>query len=217
MSRKTIINIISIIILLVVVTGVFLIVSNTKAQKEKAMENTNKTEKAEPALTAKKDKEEELRREKQKQEEAKKKAEEDKRKKQKKDKNDEKNKTKSNDAQTAELNKNTTFLLEKTIKGTKNSEEEKRVEELATENMIKQVEGADNSNSDNEVDIRNTSIKFKDTHDYTDTTINGTFKYDLIVKTSNNDKKSGTTQLNQTSAVTFIKKDGKYKLDKLSK
>ncbi|MDQ7134557.1 hypothetical protein [Staphylococcus aureus] len=215
MSRKTIINIISIIILLVVVIGVFLIVSNTKSQKEEVTENKQKNESVGPALTAKKDKEEELRREKEKQEEAKKKAAEDKDKKKKE--NNKQSNSKSNDALTADLNKNTAYLLEKTIKGTKNSEEEKQVEELATENMIKQVEGAEDSNSDHEVDIRNTSIKFKDTHNYTDTTINGTFKYDLIVKTSKSDKSTGTTQLNQTSAVTFIKKDGKYKLDKLSK
>lgn len=225
MSKKTLINIFTFILLIVVLGGVFFIVHSTHSSKEEKLDENKEHKSTGPALTRKKD-------EQAKQEEKKKQEQEEKKKSKKdSDKKDKKNKSKSKESkskntsssksdkeQTTQLTKNTAFLLKKTIQGTKNSKEEAHVKDIATSKMINQVDGADDSNANKEIDIRNTSIKFKNTHHFKDKTLNGTFKYDLITKGKDSDsKKESTTNLDQTSSVKFVKVNGKYKLDKLSK
>ncbi|HDG8789453.1 TPA: hypothetical protein PBT65_001754 [Staphylococcus aureus] len=208
MSKKTL-NIISIILLVVVLGGVYLIVHSSHESKERQIEANNEQKDVGLALTGKKDKEAEQQKEKEEQEKKEKEKE--------KSKND-KDKKESSNKLTKELTDNATFLLQKTIQGTKNNSEEEQVNDIATEKMINQVDGADESNASKEIDIRNTSIEFKNTHNFTDKTINGTYKYDLIMKDKDSDtKNASTTNLDQTSSVKFIKENGKYKLDQISK
>ncbi|MGJ8462426.1 hypothetical protein ACSGFZ_03850 [Staphylococcus haemolyticus] len=209
MSKKTL-NIISIILLVIVLCGVYLIVHNAHESKERQIEANKEQKDVGPALTGKKDKEAEQRKDQEEQ------AEKEKSKKDK-DKNDkEEPSNKSTKELTKELTDNATFLLQKTIQGTKNNSEEAKVNDIATEKMLNQVDGADDSNASKEIDIRNTSIEFKNTHNFTDKTIKGTYKYDLIMKDSDS-KNASTTNLDQTSSVKFVKENGKYKLDEISK
>ena len=215
MSKKTLLSIISIFLLLMVLGGVFLITHNSNSSKDKEPVDNKKEEKVGPALTGKKDKQDKAKEE---QERKEKKEHEKKEDKNKENKSKKETSSKSDKDQEKELTKNTEFLLKKTIKGTENSDEEQRVKDIATEKMINQVDGADDNNTSKDVDIRNTSIDFKDTHHFIAKTLNGTFKYDLLMKDNDSDaKNSSTTHLDQTSSVKFVKEDGKYKLDKLSK
>ncbi|HEA3944443.1 hypothetical protein QI425_12970 [Staphylococcus aureus] len=131
-------------------------------------------------------------------------------------KNDVKKSSKTDRDQTQELTENATFLFKKTIEGSKNNKEDEQIKNIATKKMIKQIAGADSKNSNREIDVRNTSIKFENTHNFKDKVIKGTFKYDLIVK-SKDKKNSDTTKINQQSAIKFIKEDDRYKLDEISK
>ncbi|MCA1235798.1 hypothetical protein [Staphylococcus aureus] len=131
-------------------------------------------------------------------------------------KNEEKDASKKDKDQTKELTENASFLFKKTIEGSKNNKEDEQIRNIATKKMIKQIAGADSKNSNREIDVRNTSIKFENTHDFKDKVIKGTFKYDLIVK-SKDKKISDTTKINQQSAIKFIKEDDRYKLDEISK
>ncbi|PTH39446.1 hypothetical protein [Staphylococcus capitis] len=212
MSKKTL-NIISIILLVVVLGGVYLIVHSSHESKERQIEANKEQKDVGPALTGKKDKEAKQQKEKEEQEKKEKEKE-----KSKNDKDKKESSNKSTKESTKELTDNATFLLQKTIQGTKNNSEEEQVNDIATEKMINQVDGADESNASKEIDIRNTSIEFKNTHNFTDKTINGTYKYDLIMKDKDSDtKNTSTTNLDQTSSVKFIKENGKYKLDQISK
>jgi cell division protein FtsN len=131
-------------------------------------------------------------------------------------KNDVKKSSKTDRDQTQELTENATFYL-KTIEGSKTIKEDEQIKNIATKKMIKQIAGADSKNSNREIDVRNTSIKFENTHNFKDKVIKGTtFKYDLIVK-SKDKKNSDTTKINQQSAIKFIKEDDRYKLDEISK
>lgn len=229
MSKKTLINIFTFILLIVVLGGVFFIVHSTHSSKEEKLDENKEHKSTGPALTRKKDEQAKQEEKKKQEQEEKKKSKKDSDKKDKKNKsnskeNKSKNKSKntssskSDKEQTKQLTKNTAFLLKKTIQDTKNSKEEAHVKDIATSKMINQVDGADDSNANKEIDIRNTSIKFKNTHHFKDKTLNGTFKYDLITKGKDSDSKKGsTTNLDQTSSVKFVKVNGKYKLDKLSK
>ncbi|EVX44262.1 hypothetical protein U271_01824 [Staphylococcus aureus F70893] len=132
------------------------------------------------------------------------------------EKKDVKKVAKTDKEQTQELTENATFLFKKTIEGSKNTKDDEQIKNIATKKMIKQIAGADSKNSNREIDVRNTSIKFENTHDFKDKIIKGTFKYDLIVK-SKDKKNSDTTKINQQSAIKFIKEDDRYKLDEISK
>lgn len=213
MSRKTLI--ISIILSIIIIGLIMMVVTLSKPNKTEQLKDENKDKQVGPALSEKKD------RQKPKNESQANKDDENKEKpKDKKDDKKQKDKnTKSEKARTKELTDNATYIFEKTIKGTENKDDESKIESIATDKMVKQIEGADTSNEDQDVDIRNTSIKFKNTHGFKDKTIKGTFQYDLIVKAKNKKDKDNpaTTKLNQKSAIKFIKEGDQYKLDEISK
>lgn len=222
MSKKTLINIISIILLIVVLGGVFFLVHSTKSSNDEDQNKVEdeKSENVGPALTGNGDKQDNNSK-------ADDNTEDEKDTKTKKESNnDEKDKSKNNSSkekssnskkdQTSELTKNADYVYKKTIKGTDDSSEDERINDIATDKMITQIEGADSNNASKEIDLRNTSIKFKNTHDFSDKTINGTYKYDLIIKDKEN-KQGSITKLDETSNIKFIKEDGQYKVDEISK
>lgn len=222
MSKKTLINIVSIILLIVVLGGVFFLVHSTKSSNDEDQNKVEdkKSENVGPALTGNGDRQDnnsnsDDNTEDEKDTKTKKESNNDEKDKSKKDSSKEKSSNSKKD-QTSELTKNADYVYKKTIKGTEDSSEEERTSDIATDKMIKQIEGADSSNASKEVDLRNTSIKFKNTHDFSDKKISGTYKYDLIIKDKEN-KQGSITKLDETSNIKFIKEDGQYKVDEISK
>ena len=235
MSKKTLINIVSIILLIVVLGGVFFLVHSTKSSNDEDQNKVEdkKSENVGPALTGNGDRQDKNSNsddntEDEKDTKTKKESNNDEKdtKTKKESNNDEKDKSEKDSSkekssnskkdQTSELTKNADYVYKKTIKGTEDSSEEERTSDIATDKMIKQIEGADSSNASKEVDLRNTSIKFKNTHDFSDKKISGTYKYDLIIKDKEN-KQGSITKLDETSNIKFIKEDGQYKVDEISK
>nr|ADA61605.1 hypothetical protein SAP020A_030 [Staphylococcus sp. CDC3] len=222
MSKKTLINIVSIILLIVVLGGVFFLVHSTKSSNDEDQNKVEdkKSENVGPALTGNGDRQDnnsnsDENTEDEKDTKTKKESNNDEKDKSKKDSSKEKSSNSKKD-QTSKLTKNADYVYKKTIKGTEDSSEEERTSDIATDKMIKQIEGADSSNASKEVDLRNTSIKFKNTHDFSDKKISGTYKYDLIIKDKEN-KQGSITKLDETSNIKFIKEDGQYKVDEISK
>lgn len=222
MSKKTLINIVSIILLIVVLGGVFFLVHSTKSSNDEDQNKVEdkKSENVGPALTGNGDRQDnnsnsDDNTEDEKDTKTKKESNNDEKDKSKKDSSKEKSSNSKKD-QTSELTKNADYVYKKTIKGTEDSSEEERTSDIATDKMIKQIEGADSSNASKEIDLRNTSIKFKNTHDFSDKKISGTYKYDLIIKDKEN-KQGSITKLDETSNIKFIKEDGQYKVDEISK
>ena len=222
MSKKTLINIVSIILLIVVLGGVFFLVHSTKSSNDEDQNKVEdkKSENVGPALTGNGDRQDKNSNsddntEDEKDTKTKKESNNDEKDKSKKDSSKEKSSNSKKD-QTSELTKNADYVYKKTIKGTEDSSEEERTSDIATDKMIKQIEGADSNNASKEIDLRNTSIKFKDTNDFSDKTISGTYKYDLIIKDKEN-KQGSITKLDETSNIKFIKEDGQYKVDEISK
>ena len=221
MSKKTLINIVSIILLIVVLGGVFFLVHSTKSSNDEDQNKVEdkKSENVGPALTGNGDRQDnnsnsDENTEDEKDTKTKKESNNDEKDKSKKDSSKEKSSNSKKD-QTSKLTKNADYVYKKTIKGTEDSSEE-HINDIATDKMIKQIEGADSSNASKEVDLRNTSIKFKNTHDFSDKKISGTYKYDLIIKDKEN-KQGSITKLDETSNIKFIKEDGQYKVDEISK
>ncbi|MCM5672983.1 hypothetical protein [Staphylococcus hominis] len=221
MSKKTLINIVSIILLIVVLGGVFFLVHSTKSSNDEDQNKVEdkKSENVGPALTGNGDRQDnnsnsDDNTEDEKDTKTKKESNNDEKDKSEKDSSKEKSSNSKKD-QTSELTKNADYVYKKTIKGTEDSSEE-HINDIATDKMIKQIEGADSNNASKEIDLRNTSIKFKDTHDFSDKTISGTYKYDLIIKDKEN-KQGSITRLDETSNIKFIKEDGQYKVDEISK
>ncbi|MGX0176144.1 hypothetical protein [Staphylococcus hominis] len=222
MSKKTLINIVSIILLIVVLGGVFFLVHSTKSSNDEDQNKVEdkKSENVGPALTGNGDRQDKNSNsddntENEKDTKTKKESNNDEKDKSEKDSSKEKSSNSKKD-QTSELTKNADYVYKKTIKGTEDSSEEERTSDIATDKMIKQIEGADSNNASKEIDLRNTSIKFKDTNDFSDKTISGTYKYDLIIKDKEN-KQGSITKLDETSNIKFIKEDGQYKVDEISK
>lgn len=222
MSKKTLINIVSIILLIVVLGGVFFLVHSTKSSNDEDQNKVEdkKSENVGPALTGNGDRQDKNSNsddntEDEKDTKTKKESNNDEKDKSEKDSSKEKSSNSKKD-QTSELTKNADYVYKKTIKGTEDSSEEERTSDIATDKMIKQIEGADSNNASKEIDLRNTSIKFKDTNDFSDKTISGTYKYDLIIKDKEN-KQGSITKLDETSNIKFIKEDGQYKVDEISK
>lgn len=222
MSKKTLINIVSIILLIVVLGGVFFLVHSTKSSNDEDQNKVKdkKSENVGPALTGNGDRQDnnsnsDENTEDEKDTKTKKESNNDEKDKSEKDSSKEKSSNSKKD-QTSKLTKNADYVYKKTIKGTEDSSEEERTSDIATDKMIKQIEGADSSNASKEVDLRNTSIKFKNTHDFSDKKISGTYKYDLIIKDKEN-KQGSITKLDETSNIKFIKEDGQYKVDEISK
>lgn len=222
MSKKTLINIVSIILLIVVLGGVFFLVHSTKSSNDEDQNKVEdkKSENVGPALTGNGDRQDKNSNsddntEDEKDTKTKKESNNDEKDKSEKDSSKEKSSNSKKD-QTSELTKNADYVYKKTIKGTEDSSEEERTSDIATDKMIKQIEGADSNNASKEIDLRNTSIKFKDTNDFSDKTISGTYKYDLIIKDKEN-KQGSITKLDETNNIKFIKEDGQYKVDEISK